>query len=208
MSSHVFVVFAVFRGNQGANRRKTHNKVCNWSIKDSNKFIISVEANDLYYHCGNDSVFCNLSCITVNLLSFWILTFWKFFEKYKTWKRKKEIYQSCDNLFLKNIHAISFFLSLKNADLCHFLVGYSISQQIEGSWRDCIIRWPIIARYKLGKGEQLWWSMRICHCGWERGKEYGFFRNSMQAASIFHVFCGMRAQFWSLKWHVLPTILN
>jgi hypothetical protein len=99
--------------------------VCNWSIKDSNKFIISVEANDLYYHCGNDSVFCNLSCITVNLLSFWLLTFWKFFEKYKTWKRKKEIYQSCDNLFLKNIHAISFFLSLKNAGPCHFLVGYS-----------------------------------------------------------------------------------
>lgn len=117
MSSHVFVVFAVFRGNQRANRRKTHNKACNWSIKDSNKFIISVEANDLYYHCG-----------------------------------------------------------------------YSISQQIEGSWRDCIIRWPIIARYKLGKGEQLWWSMRICHSGWECGKEYGFCRKSMKAGTIYSKF--------------------
>jgi hypothetical protein len=48
MSSHVFVVFAVFRGNQRANRRKTHNKACNWSIKDSNKFIISVEKQMTY----------------------------------------------------------------------------------------------------------------------------------------------------------------
>jgi hypothetical protein len=43
--------------NERASRRKAHNKACNWSTEDSNKFIASVEG---YGYCGSDSLFCNL----------------------------------------------------------------------------------------------------------------------------------------------------